>query len=144
MKTAQGDFAFRLSQIPFGQTLSLLNGTVSVDRIPASTQITSSPEEQDYPAAINGKNGDTWLAYVEFHHAKNHNQLRADVQQPLADFQPLASATGGDQVFLRHLEGQSWRDPVAVTDAGLDIYKTAIAQDGTGRVWVFWSEKPGR
>ncbi len=143
VKTAQGDFEFRLSQIPFGSALNLLNGAVTVDRIPAFTQITSSPEEQDYPAAIRGKDNDMWLAYVEFHHAKNHNQLRADVKQPISDLQALASPTGGDQVFARHFSGGSWGEPIAVTDAGLDLYKTAIAQDGSGKVWVFWSENQG-
>ena len=141
VKSAQGDFSFRLSQIPFGRPFSALNGMAMVDRIPASTQLTSSPEEQDFPATVMGKDGEVWLSYVEFHHAPNHNELRADRTDPLSDFQPLAAPTGGDQVFVKRMGGTG--EPIAVTDAGLDLYKTAIAQNGHGRVWVFWSENQG-
>ena len=33
-----------------------------------------------------------------------------------------------------------WGESVAVTPAGRDCYKTAVAVDGDGRTWVFWSE----
>src|ERR1700691_1454332 len=61
---AQGDFAFRLDELAYGKPLPELNGRVLVDRIPASVQITSTPDEEDYPSAATAKNGDVGRAYV--------------------------------------------------------------------------------
>jgi hypothetical protein len=41
---------------------------VAADRIPQSTRLTASPDEQDYPVAAEALNGDLWLAYLEFKH----------------------------------------------------------------------------
>jgi hypothetical protein len=138
--TSQGDFAFRLGDIPFGKSLSLLNGRVSVDRVPASEQITNSPEEQDFPAAAVDANGKVWMAYVEFHHAKDHNRLRAELRQPVTDFEQFRTPTGGDQVLVKTYSKGQWSAPIEITSSGLDLYKTAIAIDGRGRPWVFWSQ----
>ncbi len=138
--TAQGNFSFQLSQIPYGKSLALLDGRVQVDRVPPVTRLTSSPEEQDFPSVALDKSGNAWLAYVEFRHSKNHNQIRADHQTPITDFAPLKQPTGGDQVLVKHYDGKNWGAPVAVTEPGLDVYRAAIAADGTGRVWVFWSQ----
>src|SRR6202011_1979074 len=33
----------------------------------------------------------------------------------------------------------SWSEPIAVTAPGGDLYRPAVAVDGAGRAWVFWS-----
>ncbi len=76
--TAQGNFTVRLRDIPYGKVANALNNRVMVDRIPPFTQLTSSPEEQDYPGAAADKSGNVWLAYMEFKHNKDHNRLRAN------------------------------------------------------------------
>jgi hypothetical protein len=63
-----------------------LNGRVLVDRIPPSTQLTKTTDEEDYPSAAVGKNGDVWLAYVVFHHNPDHNSLRAALETTPKDF----------------------------------------------------------
>ena len=63
VNTAQGNFTIRLRDIPYGKPINALNGRVMVDRIPAAAQLTSSPEEQDYPAAATDKSGKVWIAY---------------------------------------------------------------------------------
>ena len=138
--TAQGNFTIRLSDIPYGKVANALNNRVMVDRIPPFTQLTSSPEEQDYPAAIADKNGNVWVAYMEFKHNPDHNRLRANPEQPITDFSQLKSPTGGDQVMLMKIAGGKPDEPVAVTPGGGDLYRPAIAMDGAGRVWVFWSQ----
>jgi hypothetical protein len=138
--TAQGNFSFQLSQIPYGKSIALLDGRVQVDRVPPVTRLTDTPEEQDYPSVALDKSGNAWLAYVEFKHAKDHNKIRADHDKPIKDFAPLKQPTGGDQILVKHYDGQKWGAPLAITEPGLDLYRTAIAADGTGRVWVFWSQ----
>ncbi len=138
--TAQGNFTIRLSEIPYGKAANLLNNRVTVDRIPPFTQLTSSPEEQDYPAAIADQSGNVWVAYMEFKHNPDHNRLRWNPTQPITDFAPLKSPTGGDQVMLMKMSGGKADAPIAVTPGGGDLYRPAITMDGAGRVWVFWSQ----
>src|SRR5579864_8227415 len=47
IRTAQGNFTFRLRDIPYGKSLKLLSGRVMVDRVPGAIQLTNSPEEED-------------------------------------------------------------------------------------------------
>jgi len=140
VSTAQGNFTIRLADIPYGKVANALNNRVMVDRIPPFTQLTSSPDEQDYPAAAADKSGNVWLAYMEFKHNKDHNRLRANLEQPLTDFSQLRAATGGDQILVMKISDGKPSQPIAVTRGGGDLYRPAIAVDGSGRVWVFWSQ----
>ena len=88
VETLQGNFDVRLADIPYGKTLYALSGRVMFDRVPPSTRITSNTDEQDYPAAATDKNGNVWLAYVDFKHNKDHNKLRANYRTPPPDFPP--------------------------------------------------------
>ena len=138
--TTQGNFTIRLSEIPYGKVANALSNRVMIDRIPPVTQLTSSPEEQDYPDAIADKNGNVWVAYMEFKHNPDHNHLRANVEQPITDFSQLKSPTGGDQVMLMKIVNGKASEPIAITPGGGDLYRPAIAMDGEGRPWVFWSQ----
>jgi len=138
--TAQGNFTIRLSEIPYGKTAMALNNRVMVDRIPPVTQLTTSPEEQDYPAAAADKSGNVWVAYMEFKHNPDHNRLRANPQQPITDFSQLKSPTGGDQVMMMKISAGKAAEPIAVTSGGGDLYRPAIAIDGAGQPWAFWSQ----
>ena len=57
------------------------------------------------------------------------------------DLQFLAKPTGGDQRWLRVQRAGQWSEPLAVTAGQGDIYKCAVAVDGGGTAWVFWSEQ---
>jgi hypothetical protein len=138
--TAQGDFAFRLSELTYGNPVPRLGGKVVLDRVPASTQITNTKDEEDFPAAAAAKDGTVWLAYIQFHHNPDHNALRAALDSPPNDFSRWRARTGGDQVFLRKYSAGVWGPAIAVTPAGLDLFRTAAAVDGQGRVWVVWSQ----
>ncbi len=137
--TALGNFEVSLSEIPYGTSIRKLNGRVFVDRVPPTSRLTQTPDEEDFPSAATDRQGNVWIAYLTFHHNPDHNRLRAPVQQPLTDFAPLKSATGGDQVFARRYSGGRWGEAVAITAPGGDLYRTSVAIDGEGRVWVFWS-----
>jgi hypothetical protein len=143
VETQQGNFDLRLADIPYGKAQYQVNGRVMVDRIPPVTQITATPDEQDCPAAATDKNGNIWLAFTIFRHNANHNKLRANLRTALEDFSSMTAPTGGDQVLVRKFDGNAWGAPIAITAPGGDLYRPAIAIDGTGRPWVFWSQNDG-
>jgi Protein of unknown function (DUF3604) len=141
--TAQGDFKFRASDLSYGKGIYRLGEKVYIDRVPAAYRLTNTPEEEDYPSIARDKNGDAWLAYVEFHHSPDHVKLAAPLKEPLKDFSSLRQPVGGDQIWLQKYSGGAWQPPIAVTKAGKDQYRAAVAVDGNGRPWVFWSENRG-
>ena len=143
VETLEGNFDVRLSDIPYGKDQTLLNGRARVSRVPATTKITNDPDEQDYPAAATDKSGNVWLAYLEFHHNPEHNRLRANFRTPPSDFSAMTEPTGGDQILVRKFDGNTWSAPIAISPPGLDLYRPAIAVDGSGRPWVFWSQNDG-
>ena len=139
VKTAQGEFAVRLADIPYGTQKHFLNDRAMADRIPPVTRMSDTPEEQDYPAAAADKSGNVWLAYVEFKHHPNHRQLRAPLEQAPTNFDSYKEPPGGDQILVRKFSAGAWGAPIAITAPGGDLYRPAIAIDGSGRPWVFWS-----
>ena len=140
IETARGDFHLRLGDLAFGRFEYKLAGRVAVDRIPASWQLTNTPDEEDYPAAAVSANGDIWLAYLDLQHHPNHNQIRAPYTTVPKDLSALSEPPKGDQVLVKHFSGNQWSEPIAITAGGGDLYRPAIAVDGKGRPWVFWSD----
>src|SRR5205814_7496089 len=62
-------------------------------------------------------------------------------QKAPADLSFLAKLPGGDRLWLRTQDrGGTWSEPIAITAGGGDLYKCAVAIDGSGKPWVFWSE----
>ena len=135
LRTAQGNFSVRLSEIPFGRNIRALGGRALAERVPPATQITSGPDEQDYPSAATDATGAVWLAYLEFKHHPDHNRIRNTPNQ----FDNLTAKPGGDQVLLRRYANGAWEEPIAITPPGGVLYRPAVAVDGRGRPWVFWS-----
>ncbi|MEK7407038.1 MAG: hypothetical protein AAB225_18350 [Acidobacteriota bacterium] len=136
--TAQGNFTVRLRDIAYGRIEHALDGRVMADRIPPAMRITSTPDEQDYPAAAADKSGNVWLAYLEFKHHPDHDRIRANLREAPKDFSDYKAAPGGDQILVRKYSQGAWSEPLAITPPGGDLYRPAIAVDGTGRPWVFW------
>jgi hypothetical protein len=139
--TVRGAFQVRTDELAYGRFASKLNGRVLVDRIPPTTRITDTvQDEEDFPSAAADRDGNVWIAFVDFKHHARHNELRAALRTPLTDFASLKEAPGGDQVLLRKRAGGQWSEATPITASGLDVYRTAIAIDGQQRVWVFWSQ----
>jgi hypothetical protein len=141
--TAQGNFTLRLADVPFGAPARPLSMRAYVERIPATAPLGNTPNEEDYPVAAAAPNGDIWIAYLSFTHHPEHNRLRANMATAPANFDDYASAPGGDQLFARRFSNGSWSEPIALTPAGRDLYRPAIAIDGSGRPWVFYSDNAG-
>ena len=138
--TAQGKFAFTTDQVALGQARSFLDDRASVERVPPTTQITDSIEEQDHPAVA--QSGDTvYVAYVEFTHGDRSQRWPPIIGEKPKSFDGLARPAGGDQVRLIEYSRskKTWSPPYAASAVRQDVYRTAVAVDGEGRVWVIWS-----
>ena len=135
LRTAQGNFSIRLGDIPYGARRPALNGKALVDRVPAWSRVTDNPDEQDYPAAAMDKAGNVWLAYMEFKHHPQHERMRLVPNE----FDLMDAKALGDQILLKRYSNGAWGESIAITAPGGDLYRPAIAIDGNGRPWVFWS-----
>jgi len=136
--TGHGDFAVPIGQMQYGKYLGFLKGNVWAERVPTSTTVVAAPTEDDFPTATVGADGVLRVAYVAFTHGKDFRRP-ARLKPDAKDFAYLALPTGGDQVMYTELSNGKWAPPVPVTPSGLDVFRTAIAVDGGGRTWVFWS-----
>ena len=140
VETEQGDFSFTAKAAGFGKTLRFLDGRVSVERVPLTQALSSSIEEQDFPALAESVDK-IYLAYVEFRHGDRSKVWPRQLAQKPASFAALERPAGGDQVMLmEYLKStKTWTSARPVSARGQDVYRTAVAVDGGGRVWVFWS-----
>ena len=138
--TTQGNFSFSSQDLPFGVSKTFLNGRALAAQTGAQFQLTSSAEEEDFPSMAQSGD-DVYLAYTEFVHGDRSLAVGQGTQQPITDFSFLARPAGGDQVFLMHysISQRVWTGPFAVTGTGEDLMRTAVAVDGLGRAWVFYS-----
>ena len=139
VSTAPGNFTVRLADLQYGKTLSLLNGRVTADLAPPSTQITSDPNEQDQPAAAIAKDGTVWMAYLNFIHNPDHNRIRASFKEPPSSFADMKAPTGGDQILVRSFSAGRWSEPIEIAAAG-DVWRPSVAIDGSGTPWIFWAQ----
>ena len=144
IETAQGKFSFLVKDAPFGESVGKLDGKVEIDRVPTTAQLTSSREDQDFPALAQSGD-DVYLAYVEFVHGDRSKTVEGPLTSAPKDFDFLARPAGGDQVKLMHYSksARTWSAPDNVTASGQDVMRAAIAIDGKKRVWVIWSGNHG-
>ncbi len=61
------------------------------------------------------------------------------MKQAPANFAAMKEPTGGDQILLRKYSGGTWGETIAITEPGGDLYRPAVAMDGSGTPWVFWA-----
>ena len=135
VETPHGVFSVRLNEIPYGRTKSGLNGRALAERVPPFSRMTNDREEQDQPAAAADAAGNIWLVYLQFQHHPDHDQIRNTPN----NFDNMTARPGGDQILLRKLTDDGSSEPIAITAPGGDLWRPAIAIDGKGRPWVFWS-----
>jgi hypothetical protein len=140
VKTERGEFSFRAADVAPGKPARFLDDKASVEQIPVTTQITDSIEQQDFPA-LTTRDGRVYLAYVQFTHGDRSQDWPRQLDKKPDSFEPLRRPVGGDQVLLREysVADRSWGEAQAVSEKGQDVYKTSVAIDGEGRIWVVWS-----
>jgi hypothetical protein len=153
-----GKASIKLSELTYGARVIKLDGNLIIERAPAVATLAESMADEDYPAVATAKDGTVYLVYLAFTRGKDFQGARerpATAESgpntgPLAqgvvkkiekpeDLDYLAQPTGGEQIFLRTYRNGAWSQPVAVTDGKNEYYRPAIAVDGKGKVWVFYS-----
>jgi hypothetical protein len=138
--TTQGSFSFSSQDVPFGVSKTFLNGRALVALTSAQTQLTNSTEEEDFPSMAQSGD-DVYMAYTEFVHGDRTQAVSQTTSTPITDFTFLGRPAGGDQVLLMHysISQRLWTGPFPVTNTGEDLMRTAVAVDGQGRAWIFYS-----
>ena len=141
-RTEHGDTSFDAADVAFGKPAVLMEGRVTVERIPIMRVLTSSQEEQDLPSVA--VHGDTaYLAYVEFTHGDRSQRWRRQLRSEPESFEPLARPAGGDRIWLQEysISEGTWGASKPVGEGGEDIYSAAVAVDGEERVWIVRSKQ---
>jgi hypothetical protein len=140
VKTARGDFDFKLSDITYGKFVEKLNGAVDVERVAASRPLSGGRADDDYPALAVASDGTAFAAWITFTPGIDRDQRAQRFETEPSDLSFLAKETGGDQLWLRVQKDGKWSEPIAVTAGRGDLYTCSVTVDGKGRAWVFWSE----
>jgi len=140
IETKQGNFSFLAPEIQYGESKSVLNGRVQVDRVPPTLQLTTSAEEEDFPVVAQTPD-ELYLAFIEFTHGDRSQEINGVIRKEPANFDFLARPVGGDQVMLMRYDkaARTWTEPEPVTETHQDCMRVAMAIDGRRRVWVIWS-----
>ncbi len=141
VKTPQGTFSFLSTNLPFGVTKSFLSGSARVLQTGAGLQLTSDDEEEEDFPSMAQSGDDVYLAYTEFVHGNRSEAVGLTTKTTITNFAPYARTAGGDQVLFLHYSKsqQVWTGPFPVTSTGQDLMRVAVAIDGQGRAWIFYS-----
>ncbi len=139
--TPRGDFSFTMRDLQWGDQQSFLDGAVEVTRVPPTSQLTTSDDDEDFPAVTRA--GDRiWMSYVRFSHSDRTHEAFVQMPRPPDSFDYLARPAGGDRVFASMWSEKSgWARAEPVSPKNEDTAGSAIAADGQGRVWVVWSSE---
>jgi hypothetical protein len=140
VKTVRGDFEFKLAEIPYGRVIERLNGAVDIERVAAARPLTTGRTDDDFPALAVAADATAYVAWISFTPGLDRDERTRRWETAPEDLSFLAKPPGGDRLWLRIQTAGRWSEPIPVTDGGGDLYKCAVAVDGAGRAWVFWSE----
>jgi len=140
VQTPHGNFSFSSQDVPFGVSKTFLAGRALAAQTGAPLQLTSTEEEEDFPSMAQSGD-DVYLTYTRFVHGDRSLAQTQTTKTTITDFTFLSRPTGGDQVLLRHYSKSQrlWTGPFAVTATGEDVMRSAVAVDGQGRAWIFYS-----
>ncbi|MBI3693487.1 MAG: hypothetical protein HY238_01420, partial [Acidobacteria bacterium] len=112
--TPQGTFRVDVDALQTARPVSLLGGSVLVDRVPAAQLMPASGYQNDFPAALAGTDGELWTAWVAYRN-------------------------GADEVMARRFDGKAWGPARAVSERAGDYFLVKLGRDKQGRVWAVWS-----
>ncbi|MEO7677970.1 MAG: hypothetical protein ABIV39_14520, partial [Verrucomicrobiota bacterium] len=140
VKTAQGNFDFKLADIRYGEFAEKLKGAVDIERVAATRPLSSGRSEDDYPALAVAPDGTAFSTWITYTTGIDRDERARRLEKEPADFAFLATQSGGDQLWLRVQKDNAWSEAVAVTDGHSDLYKCNVTPDAKGGAWIFWSE----
>lgn len=130
-----------LAGLPYGEIREVMDGQVEFERTAASAPFAATEADEDFPAAALGAGGRVHVTWTRHVPGVPHNPRIVRFSEAPEDFGWLAAEGGGDQVWLRSRVDGAWQAPLAITEPGRDVFRSAVAEDGAGRVWVLWSEQ---
>jgi hypothetical protein len=135
--TEQGDLKIALADLTIGTVNEVFDHQASAERLEGALRLTGPETEDDYPVMAKAPDGTVWLAYVAYQPGKPilNERVKAGA------FESLAPTGNGDQIRLMRFDDQLWHPAIDVTDSGLDVWRPAVALDGSGRVVVAWSQQ---
>ena len=162
IKTPNGSFSFTFNDVPYGKRVSALDGKAEIERVPAVVAGAQTNADEDYPAAALAKDGTTYVTYLSFYRGEDFQGVRERLsafdmapQTPAInpgrlkridkpeDLDYLREPTGGEVLYLRAFKDGKWGNPVPLTERPkgkfVELYRPALAVDGAGKVWVFYS-----
>jgi hypothetical protein len=117
VKTVSGNLSFRLSELQLGHPKMFLDGVASAELLPTTIDLTSQEGANDYPVLAADSQGNIWASWISYLNRK-------------------------DSVWIARRTSSGWDAPVQVSPSGYDDnFRTAVAEDGGGRLWVVWSSK---
>lgn len=142
VSTEQGAFSFKVGDVTDGDPLELLTGRAAVQRTAVlGKRLSPERTEDDFPAIAVAKDATTYITYQSFTPGIDRDERAKRWTEDPGDLSFLAKPAGGDQLWLQVRKDNQWQEPAAVTEKGADIYKSAVAVDGTGAAWIAWSER---
>ena len=116
--TVNGNFSFRLSELPPARRKSFLGGAVSVERAAAAESVSSREHENGFASIAVDDSGARWVAWVGYRDWAN-------------------------RVFIRRFGGNAWGEIKELTEGPGDVYLVKLAADGKGGLWAVWSNQAG-
>lgn len=114
LEMEKGALQFRPGDIKPFQPALFLDGAVRIEVVPSVFSPVQVPTgQQDYPAVLAREGGELWMAWQEY-------------------------AEEADSVYARRRIDEQWGDPIRLVE-GVDVFRTALGEDASGRVWAIWS-----
>jgi hypothetical protein len=161
--TAHGRFTVRPSQLAPAAPVSLLDGRVTAQRVPAATALSDANREDEFVALARGAGEDMWLAWVAYRNGANEVLSRRYTGRQWNSAQTLtagpgdifqvklasgrasgvwavwAAQVGGNwDLYGRRFDGRSWSSTERLTEDPQPDIHHALAADAKGRVWLVW------
>ena len=140
VKSAQGDFEFKLAEIAYGKIAERLKGAVDIERVAASRPLSGQRTDDDYPALAVAPDGTAYSVWISYTPGLDRDERARVWDKAPEDLSFLTKPSGGDRLWLRVQKAGVWGEPLAVTAGGGDLYKCNVSVDGQGRAWILWSE----
>ena len=144
IETVQGTAEFRLGQLPAEGPYPALGGRIRIERVPSHQTVADTDADEDFTALAAAPDGSLWVAWIAFTHAGDRSKRISRYRHPPHDFAAHERHEGADQAWARRRDpAGNWQPPIPITPPTRTLSGLALAVDGAGTPWAFWSERHG-
>ena len=116
LDTAIGRAQFDADTMPWHSPKPVLDGKLTVQRVPAVARLTTDATEDEFPGITCDRSGRLWAAWQSWD-------------------------TKADAVYVTVREAGVWAKPTEVTEGPADVYQVRLAPRGQAGVWAVWAEQ---